>query len=526
MNENETNKLDEEIIESKPKRLDKFFNDQGYGNYQIQLFLILSLILFSDALQMLLTTLIIKSLKKEFDVSNTEKSFLLSSAFIGLVIGSFFASKYIDIYGRKPFVIYGGLIFLIFSILSAFSSSVFYLILFRVILGIGIGVQMPACINLTSESIPKEFRSVFLSAVWVSYPLGEIYCSLFAWYLMPHFEKGMWRNFILACCAPIFVCLLISIFLLESARYYYSNLDYERGKQVLKEIEAKNKLKYEELPFYLKSVKFVLYYIFAIVNKVKFSKEEFSILESNIEISEKDFLEIEQESKENVMNYYSPEWRELFNQRFIGITLKTWTLWSAGDVGLYLTIYLIPQLLIEKSEKIKRDDLADNSDFYIGLLIAALIALPKAILAGYLGEYVGRLKSMTLLLTLTAVFSILMLLPNNLISLYGGIIKLLGGAVIMIIKVYSVEIYPTKLRGLGSSVGHSVGRLVTVFIPFISQYLVYLFNFSKAPFLFVLFMCIIGAYSSLSLKYETKGKDLDSPEKEDKIFIDLKKFNT
>ena len=48
----------------------------------------------------------------------------------------------------------------------------------------------------------------------------------------------------------------------------------------------------------------------------------------------------------NVLNQYKPEIMKLFNLRFLCITLKTLVLWCASDVGLYLTTYAIPQIIL------------------------------------------------------------------------------------------------------------------------------------------------------------------------------------
>lgn len=559
------------------QRLDKFFEDMGYGNYQMKLFMMLALILFTDSIQMLLITLILKNLKKEMNITNDEKSFLISSVFIGIVFGSLLASKYIDVYGRKPFLIYGGIILLVFSTLSAFSQNATQLIIFRILLGTGIGIQMPAGINLASESIPKINRSLYLTSVWMAFPIGEFYCSIFAWFFMPNFEENQWRKLIIVCTLPIILSIILSFGILESPRYYYSNNKYENGKDVLIKIEEENLLEEnnldivtritvnlkqrishlagnnfrekkpnfrstsEKMYFYRESTHsnnkennhddkhynehVNLYKEKLIKNDLENNNKDLyhencmykSELEANNQtkynkLDKEDFNLIELESKNNLMNNYKSEWTVLFSDRFIGITFKTWTLWICGNIVLYQTVFILPQLLLLKHEQTKS---VNNNDYYLGLLLAALIATPKALIAGILSEYYGRIKAMIYTTISTIIIVFFIMNDDYFIALLGGLIKVCGGIIIAIIKVYSTEIYPTKLRALGSSSGHSLGRLFTVFIPFISQYMINLFGFEKAPFLFLIFFCVISLYCLYTLPYDTKDRFLDSPEKED-----------
>lgn len=487
-NSSSSNDFNIPLNTKKQKKIDFFFESHGYKHYQLVIFIIFFLVLFSDSLQILLMTLILKTIKDEWKLSETAKSFLMSSIFMGMVIGSFFISKYLDMFGRKIFLFIGSLILLIFSIMSSFSNSFLELLIFRLLIGIGIGIQMPSGMNLASENIPSYNRSIFLSSVWLAFPIGEIYCCLSAWILMPHFETGKWRSLIFVCCVPIIILLLFGKYIHESARFLYAHHRFEEGKEVLKRIEEFNKIKEED------------------------------------RLVEEDFVLIEKETKENILNSYNSEIKELFNNRYFYTTLKTWVLWCSGDIGLYLTIYLIPQVLIRiENNIVSSHNTIDYNKFYINLLISSLIAMPKAFIAGVIAEYYGRINSMVLLQSLACLFCILILITDSYFSLLSGLIKLVSGGVIMNIKVYSTEVYPTKLRGIGSSFGHSVGRLLIVFIPFISQLFQYLTNSDKSPFLFIFLISAIGIYCAYTLPFETMGRELDLPDKDD--YFQLSELN-
>ena len=59
------------------------------------------------------------------------------------------------------------------------------------------------------------------------------------------------------------------------------------------------------------------------------------------------------------------------------------------------------------------------------------------------------------------------------------------------------------------------GRGVVVIIPFVNQLFIWIFKEDKSPILFVLLISIIGSYCSITLPFETLGRELDKIEKED-----------
>ena len=73
---------------------------------------------------------------------------------------------------------------------------------------------------------------------------------------------------------------------------------------------------------------------------------------------------------------------------------------------------------------------------------------------------------------------------------------------------YTVEIYPTKIRGTGIGMANGVGRIGGVFMPFIVMYLttnVQMFS----PFLLFAVLGLVTFLTNLGLPNDTLGKELD-----------------
>lgn len=62
-----------------------------------------------------------------------------SSLYLAALVASFFASSITRVFGRKPTMFLGGLVFLIGSILNGVAEGIIVLIVGRLLLGVGVG---------------------------------------------------------------------------------------------------------------------------------------------------------------------------------------------------------------------------------------------------------------------------------------------------------------------------------------------------------------------------------------------------
>ncbi len=91
-------------------------------------------------------------------------SYLLMNAVTVLIYG-----KLSDLYGRKPVLTFGIIIFLIGSILCGLATTMGWLIFFRFIQGFGAGAVMPIASTIVGDIYTKEERAKiqgYLSSVW------------------------------------------------------------------------------------------------------------------------------------------------------------------------------------------------------------------------------------------------------------------------------------------------------------------------------------------------------------------------
>lgn len=91
-------------------------------------------------------------------------SFLLAQTAMTVVFG-----KLADLYGRKPIVLIGIVIFLVGSVLAGFAWSMPAMIVFRLIQGIGAGAIQPVTLTIVGDLYPARERGKiqgYLASVW------------------------------------------------------------------------------------------------------------------------------------------------------------------------------------------------------------------------------------------------------------------------------------------------------------------------------------------------------------------------
>ena len=461
-------------INQSNKKIDVFFDEIGYTRYQYFLLFVFIFVFFADGTEVLVITLILKSLENEWKITSLEKSILASSAFVGLLIGSLLTAKYIDKYGRKIFLSLGGCTVILFGFLCSFSNDVTQLFFLRVLTGIGIGSQIPAATNLAAESkyyfiikdIPSYNRSIFLANIWIAFPVGELYICLVGMYIMPNFEINQWRILLLYCLIPVIICTIFSFFVMESGRFLLTNGKYEDARLV-----------FEKLAKY---------------GGIQFNNEKME--------------EIIDESIKNPVNKYESSFSSLFDKRFLKLSILTWVIWFVGSFCLYGTIYMLPQILDTVSEL----HATQQGNMFKDIIISNLISLPKTLLSGFLSNIpcLGRKYSLCYSFVMVVILEIFLIFDLKHVHIYSGFIKLLAGLNMGIIKVYSTEAYPTKIRGMGYGTGHSISRLAGCIIPFACELARSLFGI-LGPCYCIFVLSSFSAFCCHLLPFETLGRVLD-----------------
>jgi MFS transporter, PHS family, inorganic phosphate transporter len=135
---------------------------------------------FTDAYDIFIIGVVMAMIKPMWHPSPVETGLVTSTALLASAIGAMLFGRVADLLGRKR--IYGVevLVLAAGAIASAVSPNMVWLILFRVILGFGIGGDYPVSATIMGEYAGKKSRGMLISLVFAMQAAGLIFGPLLA----------------------------------------------------------------------------------------------------------------------------------------------------------------------------------------------------------------------------------------------------------------------------------------------------------------------------------------------------------
>lgn len=169
-----------------------------------------------DALDVGMLSFIIVALQKEWSLTTEQVGWIGSINSIGMAIGALVFGAMADRVGRKNVFIITLLLFSIGSGLSAFTTSLALFLLLRLLIGMGLGGELPVASTLVSESVSADKRGrvvVLLESFWAA---GWLIAALISYFIIPAYG---WRIALLLSAVPALYALYLRLNLPDSPRY-------------------------------------------------------------------------------------------------------------------------------------------------------------------------------------------------------------------------------------------------------------------------------------------------------------------
>ncbi len=111
-----------------------------------------------------------------------------SAGFLGMGIGALTSGMLADRFGRKPVFQCSMLIWGVGSYLCSIAPDAVTLGVYRVLLGIGMGMELPLAQTILSEFIPAKKRGKYLALMDGNWPIAFICAGVMAYYVLAAFD--------------------------------------------------------------------------------------------------------------------------------------------------------------------------------------------------------------------------------------------------------------------------------------------------------------------------------------------------
>jgi MFS transporter, AAHS family, 4-hydroxybenzoate transporter len=163
----------------------EFIDAHGLSQTQIAIVVLCGLIAVFDGLDLQAIGLAAPALAAALHIAPRALGPVFSAALAGLALGAFGLGLAADRIGRRRVLIGSTVCFGVFTLCTAFASSMNTLLIIRFCTGLGLGGAMPSFISLGAEYIPRRLRATVVSALWAGFPIGGVIGGLLASSLIP-----------------------------------------------------------------------------------------------------------------------------------------------------------------------------------------------------------------------------------------------------------------------------------------------------------------------------------------------------
>jgi MFS transporter, putative metabolite:H+ symporter len=207
-----------------------------FSGYHRTIFIIIAIAFFFDSVDLGTMTFVLGSIKTEFGLSTATAGLVASASFFGMVLGAAVAGLLADRFGRRPVFQWSMVLWGVASYLCSTAQSVDALIFYRVLLGIGMGMEFPIAQTLLSEFVPTASRGRLIALMDGFWPLGFIASGVVSYFVLPKFG---WRTEFALLAIPAVFVLIVRRVVPESPRWLEHRGRIDEADRVLADVEVK-----------------------------------------------------------------------------------------------------------------------------------------------------------------------------------------------------------------------------------------------------------------------------------------------
>lgn len=228
------------FVRNHKTRIERLIDNSSLKSTHYKIWLLSALGVFMDGLDLFIITVAIPLIAIQFNPSKWELGLIGAASPIGAILGATFLGFLTDKLGRKKLYVGSMFFFVVFSFLSAMSRSTEEIILFRFLLGIGIGADYPISSTYLSEFMPKKVRGRAIMSAFSFQALGALGGATLGLIVLIYYpDPSAWRWMLGLTILPAIVIGLARTQLPESALWLQSKKRLKEAAKIISNIIEK-----------------------------------------------------------------------------------------------------------------------------------------------------------------------------------------------------------------------------------------------------------------------------------------------
>ncbi|GCE16909.1 MFS transporter [Dictyobacter kobayashii] len=439
---------------------------------------------FTDAYDLFIIGVVTSILKDTWHINSFETSMLSSVALLASVLGAIVFGRIADTMGRKFIYGYELLVLAAGAIASALAPNIIWLLIFRFVLGVGIGGDYPVSSTLMSEYSNRKDRGKLITFVFSTQALGLIIGPLLTYILLQSgVDKELtWRLILGVGAIPALATFWLRRQISETPRFALAQGDKAGVTRAVEMAEGKH----------------------------RDAAEAGDSSESLVPTQQQPAASTEEQPQKT-------SWKELF-------TVRHWLIWLIGaagtwfllDIAYYGTTVSTPIVIKLFSPKTSL-----STNMLYTLLIFVVAALPGYILAAFTVDRLGRKPIQLIGFAVMALsYGVLFIFPQlttvtiPFLLCYGLAYLFTEFGPNVTTFLYPAEIFPVTVRTTAHGLAAGLGKFGAFIGAFVFPLMLASPNFKLPGAMGVAaIICLAGFFLTFVLP-EPKQKSLETIEKE------------
>ena len=425
------------------------------GSFHYKLLVLIGLGITFEAMDNGIISFVLAQMIGSWHLTLAQIGYIGSAGLVGMAFGAILSGTMADKIGRKKIFMSTMVIYGVGTGLCGLAWSYHVLLLFRFIVGFGIGGLPPVANALIGEYAPAQHRGKMMVALHSSFAVGWLLAALLAYSVIP---KYGWQIAFFVGALPALLVVYMWRILPESAMYLVSKGRYAEAHTLVAKIEH----------------------------------------DLGVQMGEPPDAAAMPTATARKFGFF-----ELWSPTYIRRTICLWVLWFGIVYSYYGIFTWLPSLLVKSGHTLVR-----SFEFVLYMTIAQI---PGYLTAAYLVDKIGRKATMGSFLAICAVAAYMFSTAKTSadILMWGCIMSFCNLGAWGITHTYSAEQYPTHARASGVGWAAAWGRLGGgISAPIAVGALMTGTDYRTVFIMFTMVLVIIAA-DIIFLGRETAGKTLD-----------------
>mmetsp|Transcript_1195 Transcript_1195/g.1945 ORF Transcript_1195/g.1945 Transcript_1195/m.1945 type:complete len:485 (+) Transcript_1195:25-1479(+) len=437
------------------RTLNEVIDSMSVGRFHYMMLMVCGLAFTADAMEVSLLSFISTCAGHDWDLNDSQMASITSIVFAGELMGSMFWGPLADKYGRRLVLLLSCSIISIVGFCSGLSPNYVSLLLFRGVVGFGVGgLFVP--FDILAEFMPVTQRGKFSLYISYFWTLGSLFVASVAWGLLS--TRG-WRVLAFITAVPVTLSSILSITLLpESPRWLVVQGRIKEAEEVLKWA--------------------------AKINGTELGK--FTLSD-----------DVEREEIASV--------KELLKPQHIGVSIPLWVAWFSFGCCYYGVILFVTKVFEDNGGD--DDDISCSFD-YAAIFYSAASEVVGVFITIQVIDWWGRIPTQALSFCLAGIgiFCMGISMPFAPLVVVSVFARMTAVAANSAVWVSTPELFSTELRATGHSVANCMARIGAFLSPYVAE------STSISHFVIGVIFAIINFIGMIAVYFlpETKGKDLDT----------------